>query len=328
MNDPSGNARAGDFERQLRDMNEALLVSSVHQHELTEMAQRAEAAAANEIAERKQAESLIQCQKASLELLVNGEPIERVLDFLARSMESQSQGKFLVAIHLMEADGHHFGYVAAPSLPAQLRAGDPGNGRAPGVGRVQLGRGIARADGRPRFRGRDALACVHRGDAFARTAWLFHHAHRVGPRPAHSGHFCHLLPRAGRPQRARSAVGGCREPHGGARDRPQADRAGAARKRGAFPHAGRQHVPVRLDRRRQGLDQLVQPALVRLHRDHAGRDAGLGLEEGASSRSRRSRGRAPPALVGHRRAVGRHLPAARQGRRVPLVPFPRASHPR
>ena len=119
MTDPSGNARAGDFERQLRDMNEALLVSSVRQHELTEIAQRAEAAAANEIAERKQAESLIQCQKASLELLVNGEPIERVLDFLARSMESQSQGKFLVAIHLMEADGHHFGYVAAPSLPAR-----------------------------------------------------------------------------------------------------------------------------------------------------------------------------------------------------------------
>ena len=83
MTDPSGDARAGDFERQLRDMNEALLVSSVHQHELTEIAQRAEAAAANEIAERKQAESLIQCQKASLELLVNGEPIERVLDFLA-----------------------------------------------------------------------------------------------------------------------------------------------------------------------------------------------------------------------------------------------------
>lgn len=97
MTDPPGNARAGDFDRQLRDMNEALLVSSVRQHELTEIAQRAEAAAANEIAERKQAESLIRCQKASLELLVNGESIERMLDFLARSMESQSQGKFLVA---------------------------------------------------------------------------------------------------------------------------------------------------------------------------------------------------------------------------------------
>src|SRR5688500_3126840 len=94
-----------DIEQQLREMNEALLISSLHQHELTEQAQ--------------QAESLIQCQKESLELLVKGEPIEQVLDFLARSMESQSQGRFLVAIHLMEADGHHFGYVAAPSLPAR-----------------------------------------------------------------------------------------------------------------------------------------------------------------------------------------------------------------
>ena len=34
------------LERQLRDVNEALLVSSVHQHELTELAQKAEAASA------------------------------------------------------------------------------------------------------------------------------------------------------------------------------------------------------------------------------------------------------------------------------------------
>ena len=44
MTDPPTKARAGDVERQLREMNEALLVSSVHQHELTEKAQRAEEA--------------------------------------------------------------------------------------------------------------------------------------------------------------------------------------------------------------------------------------------------------------------------------------------
>ena len=97
MTDPSQNPAATELERQLRDMNEALLVSSVHQHELTEKAQRAEVSAARELTDRKRAEALIQCQKASLELVVKGEPIERVLDFLARSMESQSQGKFLVA---------------------------------------------------------------------------------------------------------------------------------------------------------------------------------------------------------------------------------------
>ena len=40
-------AAEGGFERQLRDMNERLLVSSVRQHELTEQAQKAEAAAAH-----------------------------------------------------------------------------------------------------------------------------------------------------------------------------------------------------------------------------------------------------------------------------------------
>ena len=40
----------GDFERQLREMNEALLVSSVRQHELTEQAQKAERALAKALA--------------------------------------------------------------------------------------------------------------------------------------------------------------------------------------------------------------------------------------------------------------------------------------
>lgn len=119
MTSRSAKTRKDDVERRLRDMNEALLVSSVHQHELAEKAQRAEAAATREIAERRQAESLIRCQKESLELLVKGEPIERVLDFLAHSMEKLSQGRFLVAIHLIEPDGRHFGYVAAPSLPTR-----------------------------------------------------------------------------------------------------------------------------------------------------------------------------------------------------------------
>ncbi len=137
MNDPPREAAAEgggsrDVNRRLRDMNEALLVSSVRQHELTDQAKRAEKAAhAGEVRAQKaeaaahlltekslQAESLIQCQKDSLEMVVKGEPIEAVLDFMARSMESQGQGRFLMAIHLMEADGFHFGFVAAPSLPA------------------------------------------------------------------------------------------------------------------------------------------------------------------------------------------------------------------
>jgi PAS domain S-box-containing protein len=69
--------------------------------------------------EQKRAEKLIECQKQSLEQVVAGAPLEGdggILDFLARSMERQLDGA-IVAIHLMEPDGYHFGYVAAPSLP-------------------------------------------------------------------------------------------------------------------------------------------------------------------------------------------------------------------
>jgi PAS domain S-box-containing protein len=42
MNDPERPAAERDYERKLREMNEALLISSVRQHELTEQAQKAE----------------------------------------------------------------------------------------------------------------------------------------------------------------------------------------------------------------------------------------------------------------------------------------------
>lgn len=71
-----------------------------------------------DISERKQAETLLASHQQALEMLAKGEQLEQVLDFLARSMESQSRNEFRVAIHLMEEDGQHFGYVAAPSLPA------------------------------------------------------------------------------------------------------------------------------------------------------------------------------------------------------------------
>jgi PAS domain S-box-containing protein len=44
MTDPAGTAAKRDYQQQLRDINEALLVSSVRQHELTEKAQQAETA--------------------------------------------------------------------------------------------------------------------------------------------------------------------------------------------------------------------------------------------------------------------------------------------
>jgi PAS domain S-box-containing protein len=69
--------------------------------------------------EHKQAESLNERQKQLLELVVAGAALEGdggILDFLARSMEPQLDGA-IIATHLLEHDGYHFGYVAAPSLP-------------------------------------------------------------------------------------------------------------------------------------------------------------------------------------------------------------------
>ncbi len=100
----------------------------VRQHELIEEANLARRNLLAEITERKQAEALIECQKQALELMIADAPLEGndgILNFLARSIESQLDGA-VAAIHLMEADGYHFGYAAAPSLPptyAQMTKG-------------------------------------------------------------------------------------------------------------------------------------------------------------------------------------------------------------
>jgi len=99
-------------------LNEALVLGSLRQHELVEAADALNVRLQDEIAERRRAEALLSCQQQALEMVVGGEPVERTLEFVALAMESQSHVKFLVALHLMEEDGHHFGHVTAPSLPA------------------------------------------------------------------------------------------------------------------------------------------------------------------------------------------------------------------
>jgi PAS domain S-box-containing protein len=74
--------------------------------------------AIEDVTEQEAKEALLACHRQALEMLAKGERLEQVLDFLAASMESQSRDEFLVAIHLLEEDGRHFGQVAAPSLPA------------------------------------------------------------------------------------------------------------------------------------------------------------------------------------------------------------------
>ncbi len=69
MSDSSTNAAASEFGQQLREMNEELLLSSVHQHELTEQAEHAthQAEQATEKAER----ALVHAERAEAALLVS-----------------------------------------------------------------------------------------------------------------------------------------------------------------------------------------------------------------------------------------------------------------
>jgi PAS domain S-box-containing protein len=94
--DPSGSA----FERELRDMNEALLISSVRQHELTEEAQRSERALRKTEAElRLRAEDLA---RFNLELRASEERYRTLFD-------SIDEG-FCVVEMLFDAAGHAVDY--------------------------------------------------------------------------------------------------------------------------------------------------------------------------------------------------------------------------
>jgi len=100
-------------------MNEALVFGALRQDELVEATRALNDQLREEIAERKQAEALLTFQKRALESVARGEPVARMIDGLARAMERQSRKRFLVAIHLLQEDGHHFGDVVSPSLPAR-----------------------------------------------------------------------------------------------------------------------------------------------------------------------------------------------------------------
>lgn len=69
-----------------------------------------------EITDRKRTETLLDAQKQSLELVVSGKPLDEILTFLTRVIETQSGGGSVAAILLLDDLGClHVG--AAPSLP-------------------------------------------------------------------------------------------------------------------------------------------------------------------------------------------------------------------
>lgn len=69
-----------------------------------------------DISDRKRLETLMQVQKETLEMVVAGESLDKVLNYLARSVERQAGGSAVASILLMDQHGClHNG--ASPSLP-------------------------------------------------------------------------------------------------------------------------------------------------------------------------------------------------------------------
>lgn len=106
-------------DKNLRAMNEALVLGSLRQHEHAEVVDNLNARLRAEIAERKRTEALLSCQKQAFEMVATGAPLIEVLEFLARATERQSSQQLLVAIHLLDESGARFEQTAAPSLPPE-----------------------------------------------------------------------------------------------------------------------------------------------------------------------------------------------------------------
>ncbi|HEX8492114.1 MAG TPA: PAS domain S-box protein [Pyrinomonadaceae bacterium] len=70
-----------------------------------------------DITERKRAEALVDGQRRVLELIVQGAPLRKVLENLARVVEEQSQEGGLVSILLLDEEGLCLRHGAGPSLP-------------------------------------------------------------------------------------------------------------------------------------------------------------------------------------------------------------------
>jgi PAS domain S-box-containing protein len=94
----------------------------------------------HEITERKQAEQearenaeLLKGQNEVLELIAQGTPLPKTLDFLVRFIETQCPG-MLGSILLLDADGVHVRHGAAPSLPASFTEAIDGQSIGPSAG--------------------------------------------------------------------------------------------------------------------------------------------------------------------------------------------------
>jgi len=104
-------------DEKLLAMNEALMLGSLRQHELTEAAENLNEQLRAEITARERAEVLVNAQKQALQLLAEGALLETVLEFLIGVVERESGGGMLAAITLLNEAGTRFQRGIGTSLP-------------------------------------------------------------------------------------------------------------------------------------------------------------------------------------------------------------------
>ena len=104
-------------DEKLLAMNEALMLGSLRQHELTEAAENLNEQLRAEITARERAEVLVNAEKQALQLLAEGALLETVTEFLIGVVERESGGGMLAAITLLNEAGTRFQRGIGTSLP-------------------------------------------------------------------------------------------------------------------------------------------------------------------------------------------------------------------
>jgi signal transduction histidine kinase len=110
-------AKPTSADEKMLAMNEALLLGSVRQHELTEAAENLNAQLRADITARNRAEVLVNSQKQALQLLAEDASLEAVLEFLIGVVERESGEGMLAAITLLNETGTRFQRGVGTSLP-------------------------------------------------------------------------------------------------------------------------------------------------------------------------------------------------------------------
>ena len=103
-----------------RKRDGTIIEVEISAHVLEFDGRRAEVVLANDVTERRRAETRSAGERAVLELLASGAPLADVLNRLARTYEEVFPGMFC-SVLLMDPDGLHLRHGAAPSLPAEFR---------------------------------------------------------------------------------------------------------------------------------------------------------------------------------------------------------------